>query len=121
LHLFPNGLICPLAWRWVVKPILKQVYERLSESGALDSVHSILPELPYDKIREIAAKLNSLYAEAPDRFWGHVVRRLAPLRDDQSKRIPKDDRLIVIKRTVDDALDGSMMDDLKKIDDLLRG
>jgi hypothetical protein len=119
LYLLPSGLITPLAWRWVVKPILKQVYERLKQSGAIEAVHSILPELPYDHVRQIAVKLNGLYAEAPDRFWGYVLNRLAPLRHDQSKAVPKDDRLIVIKQTVDDALDGSLMDDMKTIGDLL--
>jgi hypothetical protein len=75
--------------------------------------------LPYDKVRQIAAKLNSLYVEAPDRFWGYVVRRLAPLVDDHSKFASKDDRLLVIKQTVDDTLDASMIDDLKIINDLL--
>jgi len=121
LTLIPSGLVTPLAWKWVVKPILKQVYERLAESAVMDSVQAVLPDLPYDRVREITAKLNSLYAEAPDRFWGYVIRRLAPMRDDHRKHAAKDDRLIVIKRTVDDALDGSMMDDLKKIGDLLGG
>jgi len=119
LCLFPSRLITPLAWRWVVRPILKQVYERQKQSGAIDAVHSVLPELPYDQVRQIAVKLNSLYAEAPGRFWGYVLSRLAPLRDDQNQHAPKDDRLIVIKQTVDDALDGLLIDDMKKIGDLL--
>jgi hypothetical protein len=119
LCLFPSRLITPLAWRWVVRPILKQVYERLKQSGAIGAVHSALPELPYDQMRQIAVKLNSLYAEAPGRFWGYVLSRLAPLRDDQNQHAPKDDRLIVIKQTVDDALDGLLIDDMKKIGDLL--
>ena len=50
---------------------------------------------------------------------GATYCRLAPLRDDQNQHVPKDDRLIVIEQTVDDALDGLLIDDMKKIGDLL--
>jgi hypothetical protein len=102
-----------------VRPILKQLHERLSKSDALNAVRSVLRYLPYDKVRQIAARLNSFYVEAPDRFWGYVVRRLAPLGDDHSKTASKDGRLLVSKQTVDDALGASMMDDMKIINDLL--
>ena len=90
LYLLPSGLTCTLAWKWVVRPILKQVYERLNQSGALELAHSVLPDLPYDKVREIAAKLNSLYAEAPDDFGATSLDNSHPcaiLRANTSQRM----------------------------------